>query len=184
MKNSILLPLFLLLISCSPPTKEEALDYFIKIRYEILDETYTRIGLHSEDINSYMGNPAKLVEGPTDEEYEYLIYEQNAIISLIKECIELMDEVEQLGDKSMYYDKNKSYLKKKLKFEEGTMLTFVLSLKGGAEPGENDFSDEKYNELVEVKKSTEAMLESEENFLKEFNISYSDIEEGLIKRGY
>lgn len=185
MKKTILnFLLFLLLTSCTPPTKQEALDYYTTIKFEIAYDVLVRLDNQKLALNEYLSNPSKLTNGPDQATYDSLISEQKEIIPLLEGCIKELENVDRLGDNAEYLENLISYCNVRLKLEENTMLRIVELLENGMTPEEAIFLNDKTNQLLDLQKQQEKLFTAEENFFKEFGIIEEDIESQLIKKGY
>lgn len=186
MKFSILLPLisFFLLSSCSKPTKQEAIDHYLKIRFEISQEILIRLEDQQIALSEYMGNPSLLTSGPDEETHTFLLKEQKEIIPQLKSCIEKLESVPKFGDNANLRESFISYLKVRLNLEEKTMLRIVELMENGMTPEESKFLSDKVHQLMEHQQKQEEFFNVEVNFLDEFGITDSDLELEFSKRGY
>jgi len=172
-----------ILISCSP-SKPEAIEYLVKIRYGICDEVIYRLDENSLTLSKYLSNPSNLTKGPSAEEHMVLLTEQKAIIPILEDCIEELKKIDFIGDNSMLLERSNSYMNSRLELEKGTMLKFVEILKDGATNDELIPLNKDLNKLISLRKSRQKFDESETNFLKEFEINDNEIDEYLNKIGY
>ena len=179
MKKSIFIGLLLLLSSCSPPTKQEALDYYLNISYKISLDILIRLDDQQMILQEYMSNPSKLTQGPDKETYSELIAEQKAIIQPLEKCILELESIDALGDKAEFLENLTTYLKARLKIEKNTKLKIVELLENGMTSEESNFLVGKTNEFAQLQQLEQKMFEAEEKFLLEFKISDADIDSGL-----
>ncbi|MGK0447674.1 MAG: hypothetical protein ACJA2M_001452 [Polaribacter sp.] len=190
MKNTILLFLIYLLTSCSPPTKKEAIDYYLNIKYEITSDILARLDYQQATLGEFLGNPSKLTKGPDAKSHKAIITEQKEIIPELKACIQKLEEIDELGDNADYLGNMIAYLNTRLSVEENTMLRIVELLENGMTPEESKFLHGKTDQLLNLQKQQKKLMESEENFLKEFKIDEADIKsntesiEPIISKNY
>lgn len=184
MKLFLLLTSVVLLSSCSPPTKQDALKYYGKIRFQICSDILYRMDEQSRILNEYTNDPGKLTDGPTTQEHTQLLAEQERIIVDAKSVLETLETIDLLGDDAEYLENLKIFLYTRLNFERDVMLKFVKTLKDGMTPEESTFLGNATSQLLDLKKQQEIYLGAEELFLDEFEIGDADldalIEEFLI----
>lgn len=176
--------LFISLVSCSSVTKEEAVAYYLNIKYEVSWDTFTQIDNQKSELHEFMSNPARLTAGPDSMHYRVLITNQENLISSLKNCLDQLSKIKPLGDNSQYLEKVGQFIKSRLELDEGTMLGFVKRLEDGMTPEESRFLDDKLDGLLETQELQKKMHEADDSFLKEFNISEEEIEAGLKSLGY
>lgn len=182
--RNLLLFLTITLISCSPATKQDALPYYIKIKYEISMDVLIRLDEQKESVMEYLRNPSKLTTGPNSIDHKQLLNAQRELIPLMKNCISKLEEVSPLGDKANYLESLLKFMKIRLNLEKGTMLRIVEALEDGMTPEESSFMGNQINEVIKVNEQQILLNKADENFLKEFSIGDSELEKKLIEIGY
>jgi sugar-specific transcriptional regulator TrmB len=153
------------------------------VKFENAYDILVRLDNQKQTLNEYLSNPSKLSNGPDPATYQSLINEQRAIIPKIKECINNLEKIKRLGDQAGYLDNMISYLNARLDVEENTMLKIIELLENGMSPEESKFLFDKTNQLLNLQKQHEKLIKAEYSFLKEFEITESDIEVELLKKG-
>lgn len=184
MKNSVFILILLLFASCAPPTKEEALDYYGKIKFEIAYDILVRLDQQKLALNEFLSNPAKMASGPDARTYNSLLYEQKKIILKLKDCLAELENLDDLGDDAEYLENAITYFQTRLSLEETTMLRIIELLQNGMTSEESAFLFSKTSQLVNLQKQQEKFLSADASFLKEFGLTESDIEKERIKNGH
>jgi len=190
MKNTLLLFLFYLLISCSPPSKQEAINYYLNIKYEIALDILVRLDHKHAALSEFLSNPSKLTKGPDAKTHKALLTEQKEIIPELKACIQKLEKIDALGDNAEYLENMIAYLNTRLSVEENTMLRIVELLENGMTPEESKFLHGKTDQLLNLKEQQQKLIESEDSFLKEFQIDGADLKsntetiEPVISKNY
>ena len=172
----------ILLTSCAPPTKKEALDHYIHVKFEIAYDVLARLDNQRAALNEFMGDPSKLTKGPDGETHNALLTEQQEIIPAIRDCIKNLEDIDRIGDDAEYLDNLIVYLYTRLNLEENITLRIIELLEGGMTPEEATFLEGKTTDLLYLQEKQEALHSSERSFLDEFGISDSEIEDELIKK--
>jgi len=184
------LPLFLstlLLLSlsaCSPPTKQEALDYYEKVRFEICDDILIQLDEQQNELKSYASESGKLIDGPTSEEHTVMLANYTKNLRDLKACLVELEEIDVLGDEAEFLEAMKLYLYTRVRFEEEVVQKFITKLKGGMMPGETTFLSLFKGRMIELIEQQENLVSAEDEFIEEFKITDEEFEEIYSKYYY
>ena len=183
MKLLLFVTIIVLISSCSPPTKQEALDYYLTIRYEKCSSIMNRLDQQYTGVVNQLNDPRKLTNGASFEDYSALISKQKKLIPDLRKCVESLEKISTLGDNAEYLESLKIYFYYRLQFEDEIIMRIIESLEGGMSTNEVTWLESKSSQLFEMKKQQDKLNDSEVDFLNEFHITRNDIDQGLKKRG-
>ena len=165
-----------MLSSCSPPTKQEALDYYITIRYEKSIDIMSRLDEQYYLVNEFFSDPRKLTTGPSDQEFDSMMIEQEKLVPDIRKCVESLEKIDLLGDNAEFLENMKIFLYYRLLFEDEVMMRLVKSLEDGMTSEESAFLQTRFTQLFDLRKQQDKFLKSEDQFLDEFMITDDDVD--------
>lgn len=168
--------------SCTSISKKDAIDYYVKIRFDIAYESLEGISAQSYTVGGYLSHPGKLSEGPDSTTYIEILSNQHYLISTIDICIENLEKMKPIGDDSEFLETLIDFLSIRRDFESSTMLEIVKLLENGMTSEESALiGNDKISQLEKMKNYQNHFLNAENAFKKEFGISEKDIEKGIYK---